>query len=135
MKKFIKILIVACLISPSLFIVFDSNDVYAAIEQRVSEAKNESKTTLTYAVKKMISNSSNQHISTVSQPLNNLYSYKTGNSRTYSEGDITWGKEAYVISMNPIYTTDGVDTNLENLIFTRFIRKSYFNSSTRNEGQ
>lgn len=59
MKKFIKILIVACLISPSLFIVFDSNDVYAAIEQRVSEAKNESKTTLTDAVKKMISNSSN----------------------------------------------------------------------------
>lgn len=93
MKKFIKILIVACLISPSLFIVFDSNDVYAAIEQRVSEAKNESKTTLTDAVKKMISNSSNQHISTVSQPLNNLYSYKTGNSRTYSEGDITWGKK------------------------------------------
>lgn len=40
----------------------------------------------------MIANSSNQHISTFSQPLNNLYSYKTENSRTYSEGDITWGK-------------------------------------------
>jgi hypothetical protein len=119
LKKFIKILIVACLISPSLFIVFDSNDVYAAIEQRVSEAKNESKTTLTDAVKKMISNSSNQHISTVSQPLNNLYSYKTGNSRTYSEGDITWGKEAYVISMNPVYTTDGVDTNLLKIDYNR----------------
>ncbi|MBC1935724.1 LPXTG cell wall anchor domain-containing protein [Listeria grandensis] len=119
MKKFLKIFVVMILIFPFFTFVLEPKVVYAALEQRVEAAKNESKAELTENVKRIIQSNSEQRINTVTTPLTNKFSYKTGESTKYSEGGPTWKKEAYVISMNPIYTTVGVDTNLLSIDYKR----------------
>ncbi|WP_285121949.1 MucBP domain-containing protein [Lactococcus petauri] len=118
MKKILSMAMIVLLILPNL-LLWGATDVHADIDQRVAEAKSESVSTLTQAVKNLISSNSQQHITTISTPLNKLYSYKTGESKKYSEGGPTWGKEAFVISMNPIYTVDGVDTSLLKVDYNR----------------
>lgn len=112
MKQFLKIFVVVILILPFFTFVLDPKIAYAAIEQRIEAAKNESKAELTKNLKQIFQNNSEQRISTVDTPLTNKFSYKTGESTKYSEGGPTWKKEAYVISMNPIYSTVGVDNSL-----------------------
>lgn len=119
MKKYLKILATIGLLLAALVVILEPNNVYASIEQREQEAKNESKSTLTENVKKLILDNSEQRLDSISIPLINSFSYKTGESKKYSEGGPTWGKEAYVISMNPIYTTDGVDTNVLKIDYHR----------------
>lgn len=117
-KKILSMAMIILLLLPNL-LLWGAIDVHADIDQRVAEAKSESISTLTQAVKNLISNNSQQHITTISTPLNKLFSYKAGESKKYSEGGPTWGKEAFVISMNPIYTTDGVDTSLLKIDYNR----------------
>ncbi|MBC1605433.1 MucBP domain-containing protein [Listeria rocourtiae] len=119
MKQFLKIFVVVILILPFFTFVLDPKIAYAAIEQRIEAAKNESKAELTKNLKQIFQNNSEQRINTVDIPLTNKFSYKTGESTRYSEGGPTWKKEAYVISMNPIYSTVGVDNSLLSIDYKR----------------
>ncbi|MFC0234143.1 MucBP domain-containing protein [Vagococcus entomophilus] len=121
MKKYVKICLIVMLLVPNILFILEPKAAYAdsGLDNLVSQAKNASKQTVTEEVKKLITTKSEQHISTVSTPLNNLFSYKAGETKKYTEGGPTWGKEAFVISSNPIYTTDGVDTNLLKIDFNR----------------
>lgn len=119
MKKFLKIGIVMMLIFPLFTFVLHPELAHAAMEQRVEQAKNESKAKLTENVKRIIQENSEQRIHTVTTPLTDKFSYRGGESTKYSEGGPTWKKEAYVISMNPIYSTVGVDTSLLSIDYKR----------------
>lgn len=120
-KKYLRICLIVILLVPNILFILEPKAAYAdgGLDNLVSQAKGASKQTLTEEVKKLITTKSEQHISTVSTPLNNLFSYKAGATKKYTEGGPTWGKEAYVISSNPIYTTDGLDTNLLKIDFNR----------------